>query len=72
MYPDACEDIPLDAPIGKGTKVYILVYVDADHARDKVTCRSVTGILLLINNTPMLWVSKRGHLWLKLQPMDQN
>jgi hypothetical protein len=32
--------------------------VDADHARDKVTCRSVTGIVLLLNNTPITWISK--------------
>jgi len=35
------------------------VFVDADHARDKVTRRSVTGIILLLNNTPLVWVSKR-------------
>ena len=34
-------------------------YVDADHARDPVTRRSVTGILLLLNNTPVAWMSKR-------------
>ena len=35
------------------------MYVDADHARNKVTRRSVTGIVLLVNNTPLVWVSKR-------------
>ena len=34
-------------------------YVDADHARDKLTRRSVTGIVLLVNNTPLMWISKR-------------
>ena len=33
--------------------------MDADHARDKVTCRSVTGILLYVNNTPVIWYTKR-------------
>jgi len=33
--------------------------VDADHARNKVTRRSVTGIILLVNNTPLVWISKR-------------
>ena len=33
--------------------------MDADHARDKVTCRSVTGILLCVQNTPMIWYTKR-------------
>jgi hypothetical protein len=34
-------------------------YVDADHARDKLTRRSVTGIIILLNNTPISWYSKR-------------
>jgi hypothetical protein len=34
------------------------VYVDADHARDVVTRRSITGILFMLNNTPIRWVSK--------------
>jgi len=33
------------------------VYVDADHAHDLVTRRS--GILMMLNNTPIRWVSKR-------------
>jgi hypothetical protein len=32
--------------------------VDADHARDVVTRRSVTGIIIMVNNTPVSWVSK--------------
>jgi hypothetical protein len=35
------------------------VYVDADHAYDLVTRRSITGILVMLNNTPIRWVSKR-------------
>ena len=37
----------------------ITCYVDADHARDKVTCRSVTGVFLLVNNTPLIWYTKK-------------
>ena len=37
----------------------ITVHLDADHAHDIVTRRSVTGILTLLNNTPTLWVCKR-------------
>src|SRR5687768_15351959 len=33
-------------------------YADADHARDMVTRKLVTGILLLMNNTPVFWLSK--------------
>ena len=46
-------------PEPNGELATLTCYVDADHARDKVTCRSVTGIVLLLNNTPIYWVSKR-------------
>lgn len=59
MYPDAVEDIPTDMPVPRGSAVDITAFVDADHARDKVTRRSVTGVLLLINNTPLQWLSKK-------------
>ena len=59
FYPDAIEQIPEDMPEPKGKIAKITCYVDADHARDAVTRRSVTGIVLLINNTPMIFSSKR-------------
>ena len=59
FYPDAVEQIPEDMPKPEGNLATITCYVDADHARDTVTRRSVTGIVLLINNTPVTWMSKR-------------
>jgi hypothetical protein len=59
FYPDAEENLPHDMPTPTGDLAMLTCYVDADHARDKVTCRSVTGIVLLLNNTPVSWVSKR-------------
>ena len=59
FYPDAEEDVPHDMLEPLGHEATITVYVDADHARNKVTRRSVTGIMLLMNNTPLVWVSKR-------------
>ena len=59
LYPDAEEDIPSDMPTPKGKEARITVFVDADHACDKVTRRSVTGILVLINNTPIKYICKR-------------
>ena len=38
---------------------HITCYVDADHVHDQVTRRSVTDILLFVNNTPIHWISKR-------------
>jgi hypothetical protein len=58
FYPDAGEEIPKDLPPEKGPWVRITVYVDADHAHDLVTRRSITGILVMLNNTPIKWISK--------------
>ena len=58
LYPDAEEEIPPEVPTPKGPKVRITVWVDADHARDKVTCRSVTGIIIMINSTVVKTYSK--------------
>jgi hypothetical protein len=35
------------------------VYVDADHAHDLVTRKSIAGILVMLINTPIRWISKR-------------
>ena len=59
FYPDAVEDIPSDKPQPRGELCTLTCFVDADHARDKLTRRSVTGILVLLNNTPISWYSKR-------------
>jgi hypothetical protein len=48
FYPRASEEIPKDLPPKKRPRVRMTVYVDADHAHDLVTRRSITG-----------WVSKR-------------
>jgi hypothetical protein len=34
------------------------VYVDADHGHDLVTRKSITVILVMLNNTPVRWESK--------------
>ena len=33
--------------------------MDADHARDKVTCRSISGIVMMVNSTVVRTFSKR-------------
>ena len=58
FYPEAEEMIPPDMLKPLGTMGTITCYVDADHARDKVTSRSGTGILLCVNNTPLIWYTK--------------
>jgi hypothetical protein len=58
FYPDASEEIPKDLPPEKGPRFRMTVYVDADHAHNLVTRRSMTGILVMLNNTPVRWFSK--------------
>lgn len=53
------ENIPDDMLEPKGKICTLTCFVDADHARDQSTRRSVTGIILLLNNTPIQWISKR-------------
>jgi hypothetical protein len=59
FHPDAGEEIPKDLPPEKRPKVKMTVYVDADHAHDLVTRRSIIGILVMLNNSPIRWISKR-------------
>jgi hypothetical protein len=59
FYPDASEEISKDLPPEKVPRFRMTVYVDADHAHDVITRRSITGILAMMNNTPIRWVSKR-------------
>jgi hypothetical protein len=58
FYPDAGEEILSVLSPGKGPGVKLAVYVDADHEHDLVTSRSITGILVILNNTPIRWISK--------------
>ena len=58
--PDAREEVPQDLlPKPRGRSVNVSCFVDADHARDQVTRRSVTGMTAFLNSTPVAWTSKR-------------
>jgi hypothetical protein len=59
FYPEAREEIPDGIPEAiKDKEVQVTIMVDADHAHCEVTRRSVTGILVYINSTPVRWYSK--------------
>jgi hypothetical protein len=58
FYPEATEELPPGVPEPAGRPVRITLFKDDEHARDLLTRRSVTGIILFINNTPIRWVSK--------------
>jgi hypothetical protein len=60
FYPDAAEEFPRNRPLALPvTKpAQITIFVDADHAHCEITRRSVTGIIVFINSTPVKWCSK--------------
>jgi len=58
-YPDAKEDIPGNMPEPLGHAVKITVYCDADHAGNLFNRRSHSGIVVYVNDAPILWFSKR-------------
>ena len=39
--------------------VVIRVYVDANHAGNMLNRRSHTGIIIYVNNVPIIWFGKR-------------
>ena len=59
IYQDAAEDIPKNSPEPRGKSVQVNCYVDANHAGNKITRRSHTGILIFLNMALTSWFSKR-------------
>ena len=59
FYRDAKEAIPLDGPKPRGKFMTTHCFVDANHASDKVTRQSQSGILIFCNRAPIMWFSKR-------------
>lgn len=59
LYPDAQEVIPSNQPEPLGNPVWIHTYVDANHAGNLANRRSHSGILIYVNNAPIIWFSKR-------------
>jgi hypothetical protein len=53
------EDSPTDMPPARGKPMRITTFVDANLYHDLTTGRSTTGVLHLVNQTPVSWFSKR-------------
>ena len=58
-YLDAVQYPPPETPYRKGKLVIITKFADADHAQDIETRKSVTGVLMLPNNTLIKHYNKR-------------
>lgn len=59
FYGDVKESIPPNAPEPRGKDVDLRLFVDSDHAGDKLTRRSRTGFLIYLNSAPIVWYSKK-------------
>ena len=59
FYGDVEEALPIDMPVPRGRPVTISAFVDANHAGNVVTRRSHTGIIIFVQNAPIIWFSKR-------------
>ena len=59
FYSELSEELPPMMPEPRGRPVNIYTFVDANHAGNVVTRRSHTGILVFIQNSPILWLSRR-------------
>ena len=59
LCPDAIDQTLHDMPQALGEGVNISCFVDADHAGNKITRMSHTGIIIFINSAPIIWYSKR-------------
>ena len=59
FYSDAREELPIRMPESLGNPVQVIAYVDANHAGNIKTRRSHKGVLIYINQAPIIWYSKR-------------
>jgi hypothetical protein len=59
FYGELEEELPPKMPQSLGNSVNISCFVDANHAGNVVTRRSHTGILIYVQNTPIIWHSRR-------------
>ena len=59
QYPNAKEEIDRNVPPPLVDEMAITVFVDSDHAHDKMTRRSMTGMIIFVGRTPVYYSSKR-------------
>ena len=59
FYRDVKEAIPPNMPEERGNFVTTSEFCDADLAGDRITRRSMTGILIFLNRAPINWYSKK-------------
>jgi hypothetical protein len=59
FYGEVEEAKPTNAPPARGKEIDLRLYVDSDHAGDRLTRRSRTGFFIYLNGAPIAWQSKK-------------
>jgi hypothetical protein len=59
QYPWAKEEVDENVPEALIDEISLTCFVDSDHFHDTVTRRSITGLVLFLGRTPVLFQSKR-------------
>ena len=59
FYPEASEKLPAKKVVPLGNPVKVRAYVDAYHAGNLKNRRSHSGIVIYVNNAPIIWYGKR-------------
>ena len=59
QYQDFVEDQDERLPEPKMKELSTNIFVDANHGHDRMTGRSITGLISFVGRTPVYWMSKR-------------
>eukprot|EP00957_Ditylum_brightwellii_P113949 8687032-Ditylum_brightwellii.AAC.1 len=59
QYPEAHESVDEKVPEPLLDELSITAYVDSNHAHDKLTWCSITGVIIIVGRTPIMFMSKR-------------
>ena len=57
-YSNATEEVPEDLPEVMGEMLETSIFFDADHAHDRRTWHLISGIIVFVGSTPVVWISK--------------
>ena len=59
FYPEVAERLPARKIEPLGNHVKVRAYIDTNHTKNLKNRRSHSGILIYVNNAPIIWYSKR-------------
>ena len=59
QYADFVQDVDEYLPDGKMDELPITIFVDSNHGHNFITGESITGLIVFVGTTPILWYYKR-------------